>query len=478
MTSPLPATHASHARTGPILATLALAASSYAMLTSLVAPALPTIQHAFGSSTAAVAWIFTAYLLSASIATPIAGRIGDMIGRKRTFLAVIGISAVGFLISALATTLPLMIAGRAIQGVGGAVYPLAFGIIRDEFPPQRVASGVAWVSGILGIGGGLGVILSGPITDHLSYHWIFWIPLIAAIVVIVSAMRFVPESKHRAPGRINWVGASLLSAWLVCLLLGVSEGPTWGWSSGRTLGLFAVAAVLVGVWIRVEARSTVPLVDMQMMRLRAVWTTNVTGVLIGLGMFGSFLLIPQFVEAPPSGGYGFDASVTRAGLFLLPLMLTMLVVSPITGRISNAVGPKVPLVLGAAVSAVAFGMLTFTHDQAWEIYVATGLMGVGVGLAFASMTNLIIEAVPREQTSVGSGMNTIMRTIGSSIGAQASASILAVNMAATGRPSEHGFTLAFALCAGALVVASGASLVVPGRAARARVTAALVSDSS
>ena len=476
MTPPLPATHAAHARTGPILATLALAASSYAMLTSLVAPALPTIQHAFGSSTAAVAWIFTAYLLSASIATPIAGRIGDMIGRKRTFLTVIGISAVGFLIAALATTLPLMIAGRAIQGIGGAVYPLAFGIIRDEFPPQRVAGSIAWVSGVLGIGGGLGVILAGPITDHLSYHWIFWIPLIVAVIVGGAAALFVPESRIRAPGRINWLGAGLLSSWLVCLLLGVSQGPRWGWASERTLGLFAAAAVLVAIWIRTEARSTVPLVDMRMMRLRAVWTTNATAVLIGMGMFGSFLLIPQFVEAPPSRGYGFSASVTHAGLFLLPLMLSMLVVSPITGRISNTVGAKVPLVLGTAVSAVAFGMFTFAHDRPWEIYVATGLMGVGVGLAFASMTNLIIEAVPREQTSVGSGMNTIMRTIGSSIGAQASASILAVNLLASGRPSERSFTLAFGLCAGALVVATGVALTVPRRATRLRLAAERMSD--
>lgn len=461
-------------RTGPLFATLCLGGSSYALLQSLVAPALPSIQHDLGASTTGAAWIFTAYLLSASVVTPIAGRLGDMFGKKRVLVAAILGLAVGSLIAALATALPLMIAGRTIQGLGGAVFPLAFGVIRDEFPREKVAGGIALMSALLGIGGGLGIVLSGPILQALGYHWLFWIPLIVVGITAVLTILVVPESKVRAPGRVNWVGAGLLSAWLVCLLLAVSEGRHWGWASGRTLGLIAVAAVLAATWARTESRSATPLVDMGMMRLRGVWTTNLATLLIGFGMFSSFILVPQLVEVPRSSGWGFGASVTQAGLYLVPSTIAMLVVGPLTGRIANAFGSKVPLVAGAAVSAVSFAMLAFAHGEAWEVYVGTALMGVGIGLAFASMANLIVEAVPREQTGVASGMNTIMRSIGSSLGSQISATIIAGSLvAATGLPRESGFTAAFAMCSGVLVVGTLAALVVPGRAARAHHSAAL-----
>lgn len=464
--------HAPHARTGLLLATLSAAGACYSLLQSLVAPALPTIQHDLGVSTTAVAWIFTAYLLSASIVTPIAGRLGDMFGKKKVFIVAVAALGVGSLIAALSSSLGPMIAGRAIQGIGGAVFPLSYAIIRDEFPRHKVAGGIAITSAILGIGGGLGIVLSGPILSVLSYHWLFWIPFFVICLAVVAVILVVPESKHRSGGTVNWLGAALLSGWLVCLLLGVSQGRTWGWASGRTIGLFVAAAVLAATWIKVEDRSPVPLVDMRMMRRRAVWTTNLATMLIGFGMFASFLLVPQFVEIPTSTGYGFGASVTQAGLFLVPTTIAMLIVSPFTGRITNRFGSKVPLVTGAVVSCAAFFLLALAHNQRWEIYVGTTLMGIGIGFAFASMANLIVEAVPREQTGVASGMNTIMRSIGSSLGSQTSATLIAANLLVGGLPAERGFTLAFAVCAGVLVVGSSAAALVPSRAARAQAATA------
>jgi EmrB/QacA subfamily drug resistance transporter len=457
-----------------VLAVLALACAGYAMLQSLVLPALPTLQHDLGTTPTGVTWVFTAYLLSASVATPIAGRLGDMFGKKRTLLVVMSGLAGGSLIAALATTLPVLIAARAIQGTGGAMFPLAFGIIRDEFPRERVAGGIALISGLLGIGGGLGIVLAGPILDNLGYHWLFWIPCGVIVATAVATMFLIPESPILAPGSVDWLGAAFLSSWLVCLLLAISEGPHWGWTSGRTIGLLAVAAIAGAVWVLIEARTTSALVDMQMMRLRPVWSTNLAGFLIGFGLFSSFVLVPQFVQTPPSNGYGFGSSVTQSGLFLVPSTLMMLIAAPFSGRLSRMYGSKVPLVLGAAITMLAFVFLAIAHSSHWEFYAASVLLGIGVGFAFASLANLIVEAVRPDQTGIATGMNAVMRTIGGAIGGQIAASLLAASLLADGYPSEHGYTVTFLVMAGVLAASVAASLAVPGRRPRRADVVALV----
>jgi len=434
-------------------------------------PALPVLQHDLHTSPSGVAWVFTAYLLAASVVTPIAGRLGDMYGKKRVLVVTLAGLAAGSLLAAVVTTLPLMIVARAIQGLGGAIFPLAFGIIRDELPRERVAGAIALVSGILGIGGGLGIVLAGPVLQHLSYHWLFWIPLVVTAVAAAAAVVFVPESRLREPGTIHWRGGLLLSAWLVALLVAVSEGSAWGFGSARTLGLLVLSAVIAAAWVRAEGRSHHPLVDMQMMRLGGVWTTNATALLLGFGMYSAFILIPQFVQTPSSTGYGFGASVSQSGLFLVPTTIALLIASPISGRLSTVFGSKVPLVVGSIVTTLAFVVLAVAGTR-WEIYLASTLVGVGVGFAFASMANLIVEAVPAGQTVVATGMNTIVRTIGGAVGAVIAASVLAGHVLASGEPEKRGYTITFSICAIVLLLGVLASLAVPGRRRReARVVA-------
>jgi EmrB/QacA subfamily drug resistance transporter len=448
---------------GALLATLSLGGGAYAMLQSLVVPALPALQRDLHTTPAGVAWIFTAYLLAASVATPIAGRVGDMFGKKRTLMVVLAGVAGGTGLAAVATALPVMIAARSIQGLGGAIFPLAFGIVRDELPRQRVAGGIALISGLLGVGGGLGIVLAGPILARLDYHWLFWFPLVAIGLAALATVLVIPESPVRAPGEVDWIGAALLSLWLVCLLVAISEAPTWGWLSARTVGLLVVGAAVGLLWMWLETRSALPLVDMRMMRLRGVWTTNLAGFLLGIGMYSSFVLIPQFVQTPASNGYGFGSSVTQAGLFLIPSTLAMMVASPVGGLMSGRFGSKVPLVLGSSITMLAFVLLTVAHSAHWHVYLASLLLGIGIGFAFASMANLIVEAVRADQTGVATGMNTVMRTIGGAIGAQVAASILAASLLADGLPRERGYTLSFAIMAVALAAGIVASLAVPGR---------------
>jgi len=442
---------------------LALGGSSYALLQSLVAPALPDIQHALHTSENAVSWILTAYLLSASVATPLIGRLGDMYGKERLLMIVLALLSVGTLVSALAMSLPLMLVGRVIQGAAGGIFPLAFGIIRDEFPRERVAGAIGLMSALLGVGGGAGVILAGPIVDNVSFHYLFWLPLVPVVIATIATHLFVPESPIRRPGRVNWTGAALMSAGLSAVLLAVSETANWHWLSAKTLGCIAAGLVLLALWVRSESRSREPLVDMKMMRIRGVWTTNAVALLLGFGMYASFILLPQFVEAPARAGYGFGASVTQAGLFLVPTTVAMLIVSTQTGRLEKLFGSKPLLLVGAGLAFASFATLSVARGQRWEIYVASALLGSGIGLAFAAMANLIIENVGAGQTGVATGMNTVTRTVGGGFGGAATASLLAGTVGLSGYPTAHGYTAAFAVCAVALAVGVVVGLGIPQR---------------
>ena len=433
------------------------------MLQSTVAPALPLIQHELHASANATAWVFTGYLLSASILTPIVGRLGDMFGKERTLVVSLAVLSLGVLMAALANSIGTLILARVIQGSGGAIFPLAFGIIRDEFPRERAAQGIALISAILGIGGGLGIVLAGPIISVLDYHWLFWFPLVAVGGATVATIFFVPESPVKSPGKVDWAGAGLLSSWLVLLLLGITQTSEWGWGDPRVLALLAAALGMLAIWIRFEARASEPLVDMVMMRIRGVWTVNAAAFLVGAGMYSSFILVPEFTETPASSGYGYGATVTEAGLFLLPATIAMMVISPVAGWLTGRIGARPILIAGSLVTTLSFTLMAVAHHQHFDMYVATALMGAGIALAFSSLANLIVEAVPPSQTAVATGMNTVMRTLGGAIGGQVGASLIAGTVVAAGLPTEHGFTLAFLFAAGACLLAAVASLTVPRR---------------
>ena len=440
---------------------LATGVMAYALLQSLVIPVLPTISRDLHTSQSTVTWVLTAYLLSASVFTPIVGRLGDMWGKERMLVATLAALAVGCVLSAVASSIGLMIVGRVIQGAGGGLMPLSFGIIRDEFPQERVAGAVGTLAALTAVGGGAGIVVAGPLVDALSYHWLFWIPTIVLVVATIATHVLVPESPVRMPGRVNPIAALLLSGWLVTLLLAASEGPTWGWQSGRVIGLFTAAAVIAPVWILVEQRSTSPLIDMRMMRLRVVWTNNLVALLIGVGMYATFAFLPQFLQTPRSAGYGFGASITESGLLLLPSNIVTFLVGLTTGRLTMRYGGKRVLVAGTAISFVPFLLLLTMNDSRAAIVVAMMIMGVGFGGTFAAMSSLVVQGVPIEQTGVASGMNANIRTIGGSIGAAVMSSIVTGTVGASGYPAKSGYTNGFAFLTVATVAAIAAAALVP-----------------
>lgn len=442
-------------------AVLLLGTTAYSLLQSLVTPVLATIQHDLHTTQNTVTWVLTAYLLSASIFTPILGRVGDIVGKERMLVVTLVALGTGSVLAGLAHSIGILILARAVQGIGGAVLPLSFGIIRDEFPNVKIAGAIGIIAAMAAVGGGAGIVLAGPIVSHLNYHWLFWLPLVLIVIAAICAQIFVPESPVRTPGRINWLAAILLSGSLVALLLGVSEAPSWGWGSTRVIGLIALALLLGAVWVIVEVHSSEPLIDMRMMRVPAVWTNNLVAFLFGMGMYSTMAFLPEFLQTPTSAGYGFGASIIQSGLYLLPLTVTMFISGLLSGRIAAAIGSKTAVIIGATASTGAYLILALASSHSWEIYAASTLLGIGLGLAFSAMSNLIVQAVPPSQTGVASGMNANIRTIGGAIGAAVMSSIVASQVLGNGFPGKLGYTYGFLFAAGMTVIATIAAIFIP-----------------
>jgi len=454
------------------LAVLSVAGLAYSVLSSAVVPALPTIQHSLHTTESGVTWLLTGYLLSASVGTAILGRLGDIYGKERLLVWTLVILSAGTLLAAVSQSLLLLIVARVIQGVGGGIFPLAFGIIRDEFPREKVAGSIGLMSAILGIGAGIGIVAGALVVEHLSWHWLFWAPLAVIVAATVCTWRFVPESPVRVPGRINWLAALLMSTGITAVLLAVSETTAWGWGSARTLLLLAAGVLLCATWVSVEVRSREPLIDMTLMRIRGVWTANVAAFLLGAGMYSSFVVFPQFAQLPKSTGFGFGASIVVSGLYLLPSTIGMVVVGFAAGSIAGRFGSKPALVAGSAITAAAFGLIAAAHGHPYDMLVSAAFMGIGIGLAFAALGNLIVQAVAAHETGVAGGMNTVMRTVGGALGGQLAATFITDHTRA-GFPTVTGFSISFVMSTCFLIVCTLAALLVPGRRSPRTVTAEL-----
>ncbi|MEV4561027.1 MFS transporter [Kitasatospora sp. NPDC049285] len=452
----------SHRLTFGVLAT---GAGVYALLQSLITPALPIVQQAMHTSQSTVTWVMTAYLLSASVFTPILGRVGDLVGKKRTLVAALVALLVGCLVAAVAPNITVLIIARVIQGIAGALFPLSFGIIRDEFPAGRVPTGISNLSAVIAVGSGLGMVLAGPIVGALDYRWLFWFPVIIVAATALIAHRYIPESPHRTEGSVNWLSSVLLSGWLVALLLPISQAAKWGWGSVGVIGLLAVAVVLFALWAFTEARSRFPLIDLKVMRLPAVWTTNTAALLFGAGMYAVWAFLPGFVQTPSAAGYGFGSSVTGAGTLMLPMLVAMFVSGLLSGRLAGRFPAKAQLVTGALLGAAACALLAARHQAPSDVALAAGVFGLGIGLAFASMSNLIVQSVPAAQTGAATGMNANIRTIGGSLGAALMTVLVTGHLQPSGRPYEAGYTHGFALLAAFCLAAALAALLVPARRA-------------
>jgi MFS family permease len=446
------------------LAVVAIAGLIVSLTGSLLIPVLPQIARDLGSSTTSTEWLLTSTLLTAAVAVPIAGRLGDLFGKRLMLMVCAGFLIAGSLICALSRGLIPLIIGRSVTGLSVAAVPMGISLITVTLPPRRALSGVALVSAMLGAGNALGLPLAGLVAEHADYHLLFWILMAGGVVSLLGSWLFLAEPAQRAPGRFDFPGAILLAVALLCLLLPLSEAAVWGWGAPRTLGLVAVAVVLLTVFVLIERRVASPLVDIAASAKPALLRTNVASLCVGFALFASFIGTAAYVQAPKASGYGFGASIVVGGLCLLPSGLAMLSLSPVSALISRRFGPKITLCTGALVVAAGFAMRIALTGQLWEIVAGTTVAGAGIGIAFAAMPALIALGAPQAELAAANGLNTLCRASGASLASAVGGTILASSVVAVGgvaMPSLTAYRLLFGICTGAAVAGAAIALLVP-----------------
>lgn len=431
---------------------------------TLAIPLLPEFPSLLDISTSDASWLVTVTLLTAAVSTPVISRMADMYGKRRMLIVALVAMVLGSLICALEVSFLTMLVGRALQGFGASLIAVGISILRDELPPERVGTAVALMSATMGIGSALGLPLSGVLTEWLGWHSIFWFSAVSGAVLVVALLVVVGESPVRTPGRFDVPGAVLLSAALVCLLLPISKGSTWGWDQPLVLGLFAAAALLLTAWVPLELRVNQPMVDLRTSARRPVLMTNIASVFAGMAMFVNMLVTVQVLQQPAGSGAGFGLSVTAAGLAMVPSGLAMVVVSPVSGRMLTRWGGRSVLLWGSSLMAVAYVGRIFFSDTVTAVVIGSTAVGIGTALAFAAMPTLIMSSVPLTETASANGLNSLVRSIGTSLASTLVAAILAAHQVehdGMTLASSDAFRLILLLGAVAAAICAGMSTLIP-----------------
>jgi MFS family permease len=447
-----------------LVAVLSAAGIGVALMQTLIVPLIPELPNLLHTSPSNASWAITATLLTAAVATPVFGRLGDMYGPKPMMIVCAVLLIVGSLTAATASTLLPLIVGRGLQGFGIPIIPLGISVLRSSVPPEKVGEAMGLMSSSLGVGGALGLPLSAVIAQHFDWHVLFWIGTGLGVAALVMFAMLVPHVPPRSADRLDPLGALLLSAGLVTLLLGISKGQSWGWMSERTLAMFASALVVFAVFGWWELRVTSPTVDLRTTVKRPVLMTNVASVAIGFGMFALSYVAPQILELPRETGYGLGQSLLWTGLWLAPGGLAMMVTSPLAARVAAARGPRFTLAIGALIICVSYlAGLVLLHAP-WQLMVLNVLVAVGVGFGYASMPALINAAVPVSETAAANGINALARSLGTAISSAVVGAILAgmtASFAGHDIPTLAGLRLALVVAAGAAGLAVVLTLLIP-----------------
>lgn len=464
------ASHTTPARARLELLVVGTAALAVSLSQSLLIPVLGILPRVVPShpSSATIEWLLTSTLLVGAVAVPLFGRLGDMFGKRLLLMVAVASLVIGSVLCGVTSSVPLLILGRAIQGASVAAIPLGISLLASLLPRDKVGPAIALISAMLGVGGALALPIGGFIGEHLDFHWLFWITAIVGALSLLGILLIVPEAPSRSRGRVDYPGAVLLSAALVALLLPLAQASSWGWGDARTIGLLALAAVLLVVFGVVESRIGDPLVDLAALRRKPIVLTNIASILYGFALFAMMIGTAQYVQAPKESGYGFAASIMVSGLCMLPGGLMMLLLSNASAGLIHRVGAPKTLAFGAVVVALGWVVRIALTAHLWEVVVGTTVIGIGVAFGYAAMPTLINTHTPISELAAANGLNSLARSLGTSLASAIGGSVLAGHLVfarvggrVTAWSTLGSYRALFGACVVAALVAAALALLVP-----------------
>ena len=453
-----------------ITAILCLSGTVVALQQTMVIPLLPDFPKILGVSADDASWLVTVTLLTSAVATPIVSRLADMFGKRRMMLISMTMIVVGSLVAAIGGNFVALLIGRGLQGFAISMIPVGISFMRDELPKEKVASATALMSATLGIGSALGLPLSGLIFEHLGWPAIFWLSAIVGVLLIIAVAVVVPESSVRTRGKFDFLGAVMLSTALTAILLAISKGARWGWTSELTLLMFVIGIVTLALWFPYELRVTQPMVDLRTSAKRPVLLTNVASILVGFSMYANNLSTTQQLQMPKISGYGFELGVMAAGLCMIPAGLAMVFFAPVSANITKRFGAKITLIVGGTVLALAYIARVFLTGSIALIIISAAVVSIGTAIAYSAMPMLIMRSVPITETASANGLNSLLRSVGTSTSSAVVAAMLTSMVIPSGPgeglPSIDAFKNIFWLAALAAVAAAAAAAFIPRRGAK------------
>jgi MFS family permease len=446
---------------------------SAALMQSIVIPIQSALPTLLGTSASNASWVVTATLLGGAVAMPISGRLADVVGKKPVIVATAVLMIVGSVVCALSSNLVVVLAGRVIQGLSMGYIPVAIAMVREVAPARSRNTAVAAVSATLGVGGALGLPLAAWIAQDYSWHAIFWVAAAIAAVDLIVSLVALPHIRDEHPASFDVLGAVGLTVGLVGVLVGISKGGDWGWGEASTLGCIVGGLVVLLVWGWYELRHKAPLVDLRSTARRPVLLTNIGAVMIGFGLMALNIVGPQLLEMPTATGYGLGQTMLAAGLWMAPSGIMMIALTPFSSAMLTRAGGRITLAVGAAVIAAGYVIGLMMMNAPWQLLIASCVVTAGVGIGYAAMPTLIMRHVPVEEIGSGVGVNTLMRSIGTTTAGAVIALILTSNTApfAPGSPAvptQGAFQLCFVLGALAAAVGAAVVLLIPREKARSQ----------
>ncbi|MFJ9391702.1 MFS transporter [Nocardioides sp. NPDC101246] len=434
-----------------------------ALMQSLVIPIQSELPELLSTTPSTASWVLTATLLGGGVAMPVTGRLADLYGKKPVLVISGIVLVVGSVIVALSDAVGPVLVGRVLQGMAMGYIPVAISLVREIAPEHLRNTAVAGVSATLGVGGALGLPLAAWIAQDFDWHTLFWVSATLAAIVTLLTTAVVPHVRDAHPGRLDIIGALGLAAGLVGVLVGVSKGNDWGWDQPETLGMIIGGIVILLLWGWFELRHDDPLVDLRTTARKPVLLTNIAAVLIGFGMMAQSIVVPQLLQMPEATGYGLGQTILQAGLWMAPAGLMMMLFTPVSSRLLTRIGGRGTMAIGAVVLAAGYVVAVFLMDAPWQLMLASCVASAGVGIGYAAMPTLILGNVPAAEAAASVGLNSLMRSIGTTVAGAVMAIVLTSRtiVLAPGAP-EIPTAGAFQLCfvIGALAAGVGALIVL------------------